>query len=160
MTQPVAIVAAGVLLLPVCGVLAAVDARSHRLPDRLVALAYAVLLVPLVAGVLAGSVTGSRLGWALAAGAVTMVGYFLLGLLRVGGLGLGDVKLSGALGTWLGLFGWEAAVAGVVLTFVLGGLWALTLLVSRRAGLRDHVALGPWMILAAALVTAGAGLGS
>ncbi|GAA4424349.1 hypothetical protein GCM10023169_20930 [Georgenia halophila] len=156
--RPWPVVVAGTGLAGVGVLLAVVDARHHRLPDRLVALAYAVVVVPLALGALAGWLPEpSRAWWALGLGACSLLGYLLLGLIKMGGLGLGDVKLSGALGTWLGWFGWPAVLAGPVVTFVLAGVFALVLLATRRADLRSHVALGPWMVVGTAVVTAATG---
>nr|KEP24582.1 hypothetical protein DA06_04645 [Georgenia sp. SUBG003] len=60
------------------------------------------------------------------------------------------------LGLWLGWFGWSTVLAGPVLAFVLGGLFACVLLLVRRAGRESAFAFGPWMILGAALATAAA----
>ncbi|MFC7406170.1 prepilin peptidase [Georgenia alba] len=154
-SEPVAVLVAGALLAGVAVVLALVDARTHRLPDRLVITAYVVTAVPLLVGAAVGSPGLPVVGGAALAGVVTAACFLGLGLARVGGLGLGDVKLSGVLGLWLGLFGWEVAVAGPLTTFVLAGLWALVLVATRRADLRSHVALGPWMVLGTALATSG-----
>jgi len=47
-------------------------------------------------------------------------------------------------------------VVGVAAGFTLGAVAALAMLASRRAGLRDHLAFGPWLI-AGALVAVVAG---
>src|SRR6185312_3166583 len=72
------------------------------------------------------------------------------------GLGFGDVKLLGVLGLFLGWLGWGVLVVGVAAGFTLGAVAALAMLASRRAGLRDHLAFGPWLI-AGALVGVVAG---
>ncbi|TFF16734.1 prepilin peptidase [Cellulosimicrobium terreum] len=72
------------------------------------------------------------------------------------GLGFGDVKLAGTLGTPLAWLGWAELVAGLLLPFLLGGAWALGLVVSRRARRDTAVAFGPFMVLGAG-VAAGWG---
>ena len=97
------------------------------------------------------------LGRAVLAAAVTGAAAFLLALLAPrGGLGFGDVKLLGVLGLFLGWLGWGVLVVGVAAGFTLGAVAALAMLASRRAGMRDHLAFGPWLI-AGALVGVVAG---
>ncbi|UNX53243.1 prepilin peptidase [Georgenia sp. TF02-10] len=149
------LVLAGAWLTAVATVLAIVDARSHRLPDRLLGPGAAGLVL-LLAATAAATNSWAALGRAVTAAAVCATGYLLLALVRAGGLGLGDVKLAGLLGLWLGWWDWSAVAAGVLAGFVLGGAWALLLLVTRRARRDTAVAFGPWMILGAALATAAA----
>jgi leader peptidase (prepilin peptidase)/N-methyltransferase len=131
--------------------LAVIDLEVRRLPDMLVLPAYPV--TALLLGVAAG-VTGD--GWALLRAAtcagVAVVVYLAAALLAPGvdGLGLGDVKLSGVLAL-LGWFGWYSALVGLAAGFVLGGLAALGLLLTRRADRRSTIAFGPSMILGAYL---------
>jgi leader peptidase (prepilin peptidase) / N-methyltransferase len=152
--QTWAVVAAGAGLAGLGTVLTVIDLRTHRLPDRLVAPGACGLLVLLT---VAAAVTGdpAALGRAVLGGLASAFGYLLLGLARAGGLGLGDVKLGGLLGLWLGWFGWSAVLAGPAAAFVLGGLLAAVLLITRRAGRTSAFAFGPWMLLGAAVATAG-----
>lgn len=133
--------------------LAAVDLRTHRLPDRLVAALAAVL----AAGLLLAGATAEgwpALGRAVLAAGASGTGYLTLALLRTGGLGLGDVKLGAVLGAWLGWFGWPAVLAGALAAFVLGGAFTTVLLLTGRAGRSSPVAFGPWLLLGAAAGTA------
>jgi leader peptidase (prepilin peptidase)/N-methyltransferase len=132
--------------------LAVIDLEVRRLPDMLVLPAYPVAAVLLGA---AAAVTGD--GWALLRAAtcagVAVVVYLAAALLAPGvdGLGLGDVKLAGVLAALLGWFGWYTALVGLAAGFVLGGLAALGLLLTRRADRRSTIAFGPSMILGAYL---------
>ncbi|WP_127127715.1 prepilin peptidase [Georgenia sp. SYP-B2076] len=150
--EPGLVAAAGAFLAAVTTALAIVDARTHRLPDRLllvgVAGAGALLL-------LAATTTGAwaDLGRALLAALACLVGYLLLKLAHPAGLGLGDVKLGGLLGLWLGWFGWAHVLSGAFAAFLLGGFFAVVLLLTRRAGRTTAIAFGPWMILGAAVAT-------
>lgn len=134
--------------------LAVIDIETLRLPDRLTLPSYPVGLV-----LLAIPADWPALGRAVLAAVITGVAAFLLALLAPrGGLGLGDVKLLGLLGLFLGWLGWGVVVVGVALGFALGAVAAVGMLASRRAGLRDHLAFGPWLI-AGALVAVVAGRG-
>jgi leader peptidase (prepilin peptidase) / N-methyltransferase len=132
--------------------LAVIDIETLRLPDRLTLPSYPVGLV-----LLAIPAEWPALGRAVLAAAVTGAAAFLLALLAPrGGLGFGDVKLLGVLGLFLGWLGWGVLVVGVALGFALAAVAAAGMLASRRAGLRDHLAFGPWLI-AGALVAVVAG---
>jgi leader peptidase (prepilin peptidase)/N-methyltransferase len=143
--------------LPAFGLLAAVtvplaiiDLKVMRLPDPLVAVAFAggVLLVAFAA-VVTGRVGG--LPRALTAAALCGVLYGLLALVPRAGLGFGDVKLAAVLGLYLGWLGWFAVAAGVVLTPLVNLPLAVGLLVTRRAGRRTPMPYGPAMLAAAVL---------
>lgn len=144
---------AAYLWLAAAGVtLAVIDLDTLRLPDRLT-------LPSLVAGLVLLAIPGdwSALGRAVL-GAVAAGGAALLLALVApsGGLGLGDVKLLAVLGLFLGWLGWGVLVLGVAFGFVLGALVAVGMLASRRAGLRDHLAFGPWLIAGALVAVVAA----
>lgn len=149
---------AAYLWLAAVGVtLAVIDLDCLRLPDRLTLPAYPIGLALLAA---ASSSDWSALGRAVLAAVVVGGAALLLALLAPGGgLGLGDVKLLGLLGLFLGWLGWGEVVLGVAAGFAIGALAAIGLLVLRRAGLRDRMAFGQWLIAGALVaVVAGDGL--
>lgn len=152
MSLPAAVAAAGAWLGVVSAALVVTDLRSHRLPDRLVGAAAAGVLVLLTVAALT---TGqwADLGRAVLAAAAVTAGSLLLALPRVTRLGLGDVKLAGVLGLWLGWFGWVVVAAGLLAAVVLGGAWTTARLLTGRARHEDAVALGPWLVLGAAVAT-------
>ncbi|MEV4614475.1 A24 family peptidase [Kitasatospora sp. NPDC049258] len=132
-------------------VLGFVDAAVQRLPDALtlpLALGTAALL-PLTEH--RGGVLLRCLYAALALGGC----YLLLAL--VAPIGLGDAKLAPSLGALLGWYGWRAVFGGFLLTFLLAAVWAVALLLARRAGRRDDLPLGPWMLLGTLLAVLAAG---
>ncbi|MBW4094056.1 MAG: prepilin peptidase [Acidobacteria bacterium] len=131
--------------------LAVIDIRTHRLPNKLLFPAYGIAGSLLF---LAAALSGE---WAvvlrlLAGGLVLGAGYLLLHALYPPGLGRGDVKLAGVLGMYLGYLGWPLLLWATMLTFVLGGLWGMVLILSRRGSGASRIAFGPFM-LAGALVT-------
>lgn len=136
-----------------CALLVPVDLAAHRLPDRLVGPLYPLLVIPLLA---AAGTTGqwSRLGAALLTALGVALVYFALAWVSPANLGLGDVKLSGVLGAFLGWLGWSHTVLGVLAAFALS-LGAALVLLAGRAGRDRAYAFGPWMILGAALGAAG-----
>jgi leader peptidase (prepilin peptidase) / N-methyltransferase len=131
-------------------VLAFIDLDVRRLPDWLTLPAYPVAAVLLA---LCSAVTGDweALLRAAACAGLAVVGFLLAALLSPGaeGLGLGDVKLAGTLGGLLGWWGWWTALYGLLTGFILGGLVAAVLLVSRRASRTSHLSFGPALIAGA-----------
>ncbi|MBC7305768.1 MAG: prepilin peptidase [Dietzia sp.] len=133
-----------------CGLLIAIDLAVFRLPDAIVGPLYPVLFAGLaVSAWLTDDWAG--LGRAAAATVALLGFYFVLALINPSGLGLGDVKLSGALGALLGWLGWPAVLAGTLAAFALNAVVALVLLASRRVTAKSGIAFGPAMILGAVL---------
>jgi leader peptidase (prepilin peptidase) / N-methyltransferase len=144
------------LLLATAGVLLAVIDLEHRLiPNR--------ILIPATGGAalllaLATATTGawSHLLGAALGGVVLFLFFLVLALIAPAGLGMGDVKLAGLLGLYLGWLGWSAVVVGAVAGFVVQAVVALVLLAARRVGLKGEIPFGPAMLAGAALAILGA----
>ncbi|MGC5346286.1 prepilin peptidase [Streptomyces sp. DT171] len=136
------------LLTPVAVLLAAVDHRVHRLPDRLT-LPLAALAAVLLGG--AALLPGHGGSWtsALLGGAALGAFYLLLFLINPNGMGFGDVKLAPALGAALGWYGWAVLFAGGFAGFLLGALYGCGLMALRRAGRGTGIPFGPFMIAGA-----------
>jgi leader peptidase (prepilin peptidase)/N-methyltransferase len=64
-------------------------------------------------------------------------------------MGLGDVKLAGVLGAFLGFSGWAALAVGAFGAFLLGGLLSVILLATRVVNRKSGIPFGPWMIAGA-----------
>lgn len=126
--------------------LAAIDIDTQRLPDVLTLPSYAVAVVLLGAAQVLGSDSGELLRAVLGA-AVAFSFYFALAFAYPAGMGFGDVKLSGVLGLYLGWLGWGALVVGLFAGFLLGGVFGVLLIASRRGGRRSKVPFGPFMLL-------------
>ena len=95
--------------------------------------------------------TWSALVRALLGGLALAGFYLLLMVISPSGMSLGDVKLAASLGTLLAWFGWRLLLAGGFAGFLLGGVFAGALLVSRRAGRKQPIPFGPFMIAGAVL---------
>lgn len=127
-----------------------IDARTHRLPNRIVlpALGALVLLV-IVEALITGD--GGRMLRALLGGLALGVFYAILHLASRQGMGGGDVKLAAVIGLVLAWHGWQTLLLGAAAAFLLGALYALALMLARRANRSTRIAFGPWMIIGAAL---------
>lgn len=137
--------------------LTAADAATHRLPNRIVLPAYPVSAVLLGAAALAAGDPGRIAAMVLSCAALWGA-YFLLRFGNPSGLGFGDVKLAGVLGLYLGFAGWPYVLAGTFAAFLLGGLWGLWLILSRRGTAKTAIAFGPFMLGGATLAMALPGL--
>ena len=139
------------LALAAVGVwLIVLDAREHRLPNRIVLPVLASLVVLLIADALVLGET-ARL-WRSLLGMLVLTSFYLV--LRWAsrrGIGGGDVKLAAVVGLLLAWHGWTPLVVGAAAAFVLASLYALGLMAVRRANRQTRIAFGPWMIIGTAL---------
>ena len=137
------------LLAVAFALLVTIDLAAYRLPDLFVLPLYPLVFVGLMA---AAAMSGdwSALGRAVLAGAALLAFYFLLALINPSGLGLGDVKLSGVMGMFLGWLGWPAVLAGTLAAFILNAVVAVTLLAARRVDAKSGIPFGPAMVVGAA----------
>ncbi|MEK6309086.1 MAG: prepilin peptidase [Curtobacterium sp.] len=122
-----------------------IDLDVHRLPNALVLPAYPVIAVLLAAS---SALDGD---WpALLRGLIGLVvlggAYLVLAVAVPGGMGLGDVKLAGVLGLVLAYLGWGPLAVGAFGAFVLGGSFAIGLMVLGRAKRGSGIPFGPWML--------------
>ena len=128
--------------------LAIIDIETHRLPNVIVLPGYAVGVALLgTAALLQGDFVG-LVRMAVGAG-ILFIFYFVLAIISPRGMGMGDVKLAGVLGLFLGSLGWGQLAVGAGAAFVLGGLFSVILLVTKRAGRKSGIPFGPWMLLGA-----------
>ncbi len=128
--------------------LALIDLDTRRLPNAIVYPGYAVGIALLTLACLLGADW-----WALGRAGIGMAALFgvyaLLWLVRPGAMGAGDVKLAGLVGLHLGWLGWGPLAVGSLAAFILGGIFGIGLLATRRAGRKTAIAFGPWMIVGA-----------
>jgi len=146
-------------------ILAFIDLDTKRLPNKLVALLFGVglagtvlaqltgiLVVPLLAsgtGLWAVPLASATLGAAASAGAAFVIASVYAGVRKTQGFGMGDVKLLGGIGVFLGLYGLMVFFVGSMLGAVYGAIASR----GKNRSLRDTFAFGPFLALAAVLVT-------
>ncbi|MET4052927.1 leader peptidase (prepilin peptidase)/N-methyltransferase [Frigoribacterium sp. PvP054] len=128
--------------------LAVIDLEHHRLPNAIVLPSYAVGGALLAASsILVGD-------WPAlvraAIGLASLFAFYLIAALSYpGGMGFGDVKLAGVLGLYLAWLGWGEFAVGAFAAFLLGGLFAVALLATRRVQRTGGIPFGPWMLAGA-----------
>lgn len=140
------------LLLGILGVqLARIDLTQHLLPNPLV---FALLTGGALLLVLAWAVNGNggALLRSLLGAAILFAAYLILALISPSGLGMGDVKLAGPLGLYLGYLGWSQLLYGGLIGFILNGVFTLIVVSVKRQDKGAEVAHGPSMLAAAAAV--------
>ncbi|MGV6848189.1 MAG: prepilin peptidase [Marinibacterium sp.] len=134
---PAELAASGVIA-PFLAWLCVTDIRGLRIPDAaslpLAGLGLGFSLWP-VLGPLPATPQEALLGLSLGYGAFALIGAAHMALRAQEGLGLGDAKLLGAAGAWLG---WRDLP-------VLVGLAALSALVFALVMRRRRIAFGPWL---------------
>jgi len=131
--------------------LALVDLAEHRLPRRFTYPSAAGTLLLLAVARLAGDRSGSALHalyGALGLGAVFWLMAFALPF------GRGDAALGLTVGAVLGWYGFRTLFEGVFLGFLLAGLYGAGKLAARRAGRRDELPFGPFLLLGTLLAVA------
>lgn len=164
-----------VLFAALSVVLTAIDVDVKRLPNAIVLPGWVATIVILglttIAGIaggidpstgsgIAGGGSGIENGGgsgvaaepfirALLGGVALFLFYFVIRLISPRGMGGGDVKLAGLVGTVLGWFGWGALVVGAFAAFVLGGAVGIALILLRRAKRKSAIPFGPWMLAGA-----------
>ena len=144
----VSLLTAFLYLAAVSIALALIDLDTHTLPNRIVFPSYLV-------GVLLLGATGlihsdhAAIYRGLFGMAALALFYFGTALVYPGGMGMGDVKFAGVLGLFLGYLGWDVLLVGAFSAFVLGGFFALALIVSRKANRTSGIPFGPWMLTGA-----------
>jgi len=141
------------ILLAVLGVqLARIDISLHLLPNPLVLTLLLAGLVLFLLSVFAGSHWAELLR-AVAGAAILFVSYLILAIISPGGIGMGDVKLAGPVGLYLGYLGWNQLLYGGLLGFILGGIASALMLRFHPKERPAEVAYGPSMLAAVVAVS-------
>lgn len=124
------------------------DLDVHRIPNRILYPGTVVGFVLLFGGAVVDGDIGTF--WrAAAGGAFYFVLFLILALVARGGFGFGDVKLAFFLGLFLTYQSWEVLGAGIALGIAIGGVIAILLLITRRAGRKAKIPFGPAMVFGA-----------
>ncbi len=130
--------------------LALIDIDVRKLPNAIVLPSYVVGgALFAAASFLSGDFAPLlRAGIAMTA---LMIAYFVMVLAYPGGMGMGDVKLAGVLGLYLGWAGWGPVLVGALAAFILGGIFGAILMIMGRATRKTGIPFGPWMLVGAGL---------
>jgi leader peptidase (prepilin peptidase)/N-methyltransferase len=123
---------------------ALIDLEHFIVPNKILKVAVA-LGVPLLVGAAAIDDRWGDLGRA-ALGAVVGLGLLLLiHLANPRGMGMGDVKLAGVIGLYLGYEGVRVALYGLFLGFLLGSVVGVFLIATKLRSRKDHIPFAPYL---------------
>lgn len=143
--QPVFWLFVGVMLL----VVFVADLKYLIIPDEaVIALLFSAFGYRLALA-LSGVMQWSDFFFAVLAGGVATLFFFCLWFFTNGkGMGFGDVKLVGPLCL---LMGWQRSIAGIFLSFIIGAVVGLTLLVLGKKKLKQPIPFGPFLVIGTVL---------
>lgn len=131
--QPKLLVA--MLFVSLCIPITIIDMRHQIIPDQLNLLGavLGLLTAPLLHAAWTDVLTGGFIGGAVMLG---------IALVSRGGMGGGDIKMM----AWMGLIlGWKMTLLALFLSFVIGGLVSLILIVGRFKKRKDYIPFGPFL---------------
>lgn len=132
------------------GQLSLIDLRTKRLPNRLIVMCTAAILI-LQVGYFLASGSGSTLVQTGITTGKLLAAYVVLYILSRGQLGMGDVKFAIPVGLIIGWFNPEAWLVSLLITFLFAGIVALFALFSRKLDRKASIPLGPFMYLGSIL---------
>ena len=136
------------LMIAMCIEQSIIDYTTHRLP-RGVTFRAAIVGGPLLTLAAINHDDNSRIGVMFASFIFTLVLFALLAALSKGGIGGGDVRLAPVLAMFLGWLGASHVYIGLGSGFILGGITAGGMLVTRRASASTRIAFGPFLCIGA-----------
>ncbi len=139
-----AVVVAG-WVLAMCLVTASwIDAHTHRLPRNLsyltVAAGVPLLVLAAVTEDDLSHIVSSMIGVVVATSSIG-----LLYLIGRGAMGTGDIRLASAIGLYTGWISVGSVVLALVASFAFAAIFAVFLLILKKANRRDEMPFGPFL---------------
>lgn len=131
-----------ILLASILLCIAFIDYDHQIIPDRLLilgfitGLCYKIVLFSFAEQPI--EILNSFLGFFLGGGF-----FFLIATISNGGMGGGDIKLIAILGFW---FGWKDIILISLLSFIIGSIIAILLLMMRLKTRKDAIPFGPFIV--------------
>ena len=138
------------LMIAMCIEQSIIDYATHRLP-RGVTFRAAIVGGPLLFLAAINHDDNGRILVMFASFIVTLALFALLAAFSKGGIGGGDVRLAPVLAMFLGWLGASHVYIGLGSGFLLGGIAAGGMLVTRRASASTRIAFGPFLSIGAVI---------
>ncbi|MCP3938305.1 MAG: prepilin peptidase [Actinomycetia bacterium] len=133
--------------------LSGIDIDTRKIPNRLLYPAVAAAIVLLGGGALLDS-AADRLLWAAAGAALGFTILFAIWFIAPGGMGYGDVRLSGYIGLHLGYFGLGHVALGLFVGFLLGAVVGVVLMAVGGRSRKSAIPFGPFLAAGAVFALA------
>ena len=138
------------LMIAMCIEQSIIDFVTHRLP-RGVTFRAAIVGGPLLTLAAINHDDNGRIGVMFASFIVTLVLFAVLAAISKGGIGGGDVRLAPVLAMFLGWLGSSHVYISLGSGFILGGVVATGMLITRRASTSTRIAFGPFLCIGAVI---------
>jgi leader peptidase (prepilin peptidase)/N-methyltransferase len=128
-----------------------IDITTHRL-TRSVTMRAAFVGGPLLSIAAIANNQPGKIGVMVLSFTATLLTFMTLSLASKRGIGAGDVRLAAVVAMFLGYLGAQYVFQGLALGFIIGGLVALLLLITRKATRNTRIAFGPYICIGAMAV--------
>ena len=139
------------LMCAMCIEQSLIDITTHRL-TRSVTMRAAFLGGPLLSIAAIANNHPGKIGVMAISFTATLLTFMTLSFVSKRGIGAGDVRLATVVAMFLGYLGATYVFQGLALSFMLGGVVALLLLISRKANRNTRIAFGPYICIGAMAV--------
>lgn len=139
-----------VILIPMLACAFYVDLKEQIIPNRLNLLIFEIgLVLVFIYGFININISLNLLLGMLAGGGIFLI-ITLIGGLIAGkeAMGMGDVKLMGALGLFFGL---QNIVVISVLAFLIGAIVSIVIMIIKRKGTDTYIPFGPFIVIASVI---------
>ncbi len=134
------------LMCAMCIEQSLIDITTHRL-TRSVTMRAAFVGGPLLSIAAIANNQPGKIGVMALSFTATMLTFMTLSLASRRGIGAGDVRLAAVVAMFLGYLGATYVFQGLALGFIIGGVVALLLLISRKANRNTRIAFGPYICI-------------
>ncbi len=139
------------LMCAMCIEQSLIDITTHRL-TRSVTMRAAFIGGPLLSIAAIANNQPGKIGVMALSFIAILLTFMTLSIASKRGIGAGDVRLAAVLAMFLGYLGATYVFQGLALGFILGGVVALFLLISRKATRNTRIAFGPYICIGAVAV--------
>ena len=135
-----------IVLISVGVPLSIMDIISRRLPNVLTSALFVLSAIIIsISGIVDHA--SSRVISSFIDSLVLSISFLIVSFATRGGMGMGDVKLSAGIGLIAGFYGTQTLFLSTLLSFTLGALVGVALLLLRKGNLKTTLPFGPFMII-------------